>query len=150
MSSFGGDIIKTIRAFAETTGDPGVYTAAQIPPPAPPAPLGPPETPTDLSGVLTTDGQINLRWGGSRKGGTSYTVERSVTGANGPWTIIGTSEERAFVDTALPVGLDSVMYRVRAARSGGTSNWSAPLPFIFGTGGSSTGSSSGSGISLAA
>lgn len=150
MSAFGGDIIKTIRAFAETTGDPGVYNAAQIPPPAPPAPLGPPETPTDLNGVLTTDGEIQFKWKGTRKGGTSYTISRSVTGANGPWTMIGTSEERSFSDIAVPLGLDSVMYRVRAARSGGFSQWSLPITFVFGTASASTSSSSGTGLTIAA
>ncbi|MDQ7013265.1 MAG: hypothetical protein Q9O74_05130 [Planctomycetota bacterium] len=34
----GSDLIDTIKNFAQATDDPNVYTLAEIPPPAPPAP----------------------------------------------------------------------------------------------------------------
>jgi hypothetical protein len=145
MYTLGADMIKMMRAYAETTDDPGVYAAAQIPPPSPGEPLGPPQTPGDLAGGLNSAGQIELHWGGTRTGGTSYRVERSVNSAGGPWTLIGTSEERAFTDTAVPTGLDTISYRVTAVRSGGASNPTNPFTVLFG----STGEAAG-GLSLAA
>jgi hypothetical protein len=72
LKSFGADLIKVIKAKAEADGDPSLYALAQIPPPAAPAPLGPPAQPTYLTGVLGSFGEIELRWKGSRRGGTSF------------------------------------------------------------------------------
>jgi hypothetical protein len=138
LRNFGGDLIKTIKAFAETTDNTGVYTAASVPPPSPPTPLGPPATPKNLSSELNTAGEIELEWNSSRVGGTSFTIERSTTGGAEPWTIVGTSEEAAFTDTAVPSGVVSVAYRVIASRSGGSSNPTPPLVIYFGNTGSTS------------
>ena len=143
LRNFGSDLIKTIKAFAETTNNPGVYTAASVPPPSPPTPLGPPATPKNLSYKLNTAGEIELEWDSSRTGGTSFTIERSITGATGPWSIVGTSEEAAFTDTAVPSGVASVAYRVIASRSGGSSNPTAALVVLFGNSSGSTETASG-------
>lgn len=148
MFDLGADFVKTIRAFAQTNNDPSVYVAANIPAPAPNTPLGPPQTPKELTATLNTAGQITLKWGGTRAGGTSYAIERSTAGAGGPWSLIGTSEERAFTDSAVPRGHDFVSYRVTASRSGGSSAPSAAVAVLFGTVGGE--SSSGEGLSLAA
>ena len=143
LRNFGGDLIKTIKAFAETTDNTGVYTAASVPPPSPPTPLGPPATPKNLSYKLNTAGEIELKWDSSRTGGTSFTIERSITGATGPWSIVGTSEEAAFTDTAVPSGVVSVSYRVIASRSGGSSTPTAALVVLFGNSSGSTETASG-------
>ncbi len=150
MADFGGDLIKTIRAFAETTNDTGVYVLAEIPAPAPPTPLGPPATPTDLAANLNTAGEITLKWAGTRAGGTSFAIERSTTGNTGPWTLIGTSEERSFTDTVVPRGVDAVTYRVIASRAGGSSAPSASVAVLFGNSNTAGESSSGEGLTLAA
>ncbi|MCL4222707.1 MAG: hypothetical protein KJZ65_15215 [Phycisphaerales bacterium] len=152
MGEFGGDLVKTIRAFAETTNNPNVYNIAVIPPPAPPAPLGPPATPTNLTTTLNNAGQVQLSWGGTRAGGTSYLIERSVASSAGPWTLVGISEERKFTDQNVPSAVPSVSYRVSATRSGGTSNPTAPVTILFGTAsGHGSAESGGSGsLSLAA
>jgi hypothetical protein len=140
MTKFGSDLIKTIRSFAQTNNDINVYTTAQIPPPSPPSPLGPPETPTAFKGTLNSVGEIELSWDASRTGGTSFAIERSVGGITGPWTIIGTSEDKDFTDTAVPRAVDSVSYRITASRSGGSSNPTTPLSLYFGNTGSATAS----------
>lgn len=146
MYDLGADMIKMMRAFAEANDDPSVYAVAQIPPPSPGEPLGPPQTPKNLAGTLNSAGQIELAWGGTRTGGTSYRVERSVNSAGGPWTLIGTSEERSFTDTAVPTAIETVSYRVTAVRSGGASNPTNPFTILFGT----AGESNSEGLSLAA
>lgn len=151
LRNFGSDLIKTIKAFAETTNNPAVYALANVPPPAAPAPLGPPATPTALVATLDTAGQIAVKWEGSRVGGTSFTIERSLSGATGPWSIVGVSEERSFLDVAVPRGVDAISYRVTASRAGGSSTPSASVSVLFGNTGSQNNSASGNnGLSLAA
>jgi hypothetical protein len=142
MYDFGADLIKTIRAFAQTTNNDTVYNDAAIPPPAPPTPLGPPATPKNVNAQLNTAGEIELTWDASRAGGTSFIIERSTTSATGPWTIIGSVEAVDFTDTAVPTGLTSVSYRITANRSAGSSTPTAAVTVPFGNAGASTASSS--------
>jgi hypothetical protein len=134
MRKYGADLIKVIKAHAETNEDARVYTAASIPLPGPPTPLGPPQTPVNLTATLNTAGAIKLEWEASRRGGTSFAVERSLTGSGGPWTLFGVSETKSFTDGHVPTGLAEIAYRVTAARSGGASVPTAPLSVLFGTG----------------
>jgi hypothetical protein len=136
MYDLGADLIKVIRAFAEATDDPSVYPTALIPPPSPGAPLGPPQTPKDLAGSLNSAGQIELDWDGTREGGTSFRIERSINSSGGPWTLIGTSEERSFIDTQVPTALENISYRVTAVRAGGASIPTNPFTILFGSNGS--------------
>jgi hypothetical protein len=131
MAELGGDYIKIIRTKAETDNNPTIYQLAKIPAPKPPAPLGPPEVPTDLVATLGNEGQIFLRWKASRRGGTSFSIERS-TGNS--FSLIGTSEFKTFTDEALPGGVAQVSYRVRASRSGGNSQASQPVTLFFSAG----------------
>jgi hypothetical protein len=129
----GADLVKTIRAFAGTSNNPAVYNTAQIPPPSPHTPLGPPLTPTGVTARLNPVGQIELAWTASRVGGTSFIIERSTVSAAGPWSIIGAAEAVAFTDPAVPVGLPAISYRVTAIRSAGASTPSAAATVPFGT-----------------
>ncbi|MCL4219791.1 MAG: hypothetical protein KJZ65_00340 [Phycisphaerales bacterium] len=149
LRSLGGDLVKTIRTYAETTGNPNVYALSNLPPPAKPSPLGPPQPPADLLSQLDTTGAVRLTWKASRRGGTSFTIERrtATPGATpGPWSLIGSSEERSFLDADVPTGLASATYRVTAHRSGGSSTPSDVTTVYFGSGGQS----SGDGLALAA
>lgn len=148
MAELGGDLVKTIRAFAETTNNPNVFNIAVIPPPAPSAPLGPPQTPANLTTLLNNAGQVQLSWGGTRAGGTSYLIERSVASSAGPWTLVGTSEERRFTDQNVPSAVPSVSYRVTATRSGGSSSPTAPVTILFGTNSGQGGADAGDSGSL--
>jgi hypothetical protein len=140
LKDFGAGLVKTIKAFADATDDVNVYFTATIPPPSPPAPLWAPEAPTDVTTVLKNTGSIEIEWQGSREGGTSFLVERSVTpvgGTAGPWVLLDSVEERTFADEAVPQGLAVAVYRVFAKRSGGISDASQTATIFFGTEGAS-------------
>ena len=133
MYAFGADLVKTIRAFAATSNNPAVYNDAQIPPPSPHTPLGPPQTPTGVNARLNPVGEIELAWTASRAGGTSFIIERSTASAAGPWAIIGAVEAVRFTDRAVPKGLVAIHYRITASRSAGVSTPSAAATVPFGT-----------------
>jgi hypothetical protein len=147
MSELGGDLIKTIRAFAETTNNPNVYATAQIPPPAAPTPVPPPAQPSDLSGLIDPFGVITLKWVAQPKGpasGVFFFVERKV-GTN-PWTPIGATQEAEFQDplAGQQAATQVVAYRVQARRGTDASAWSDPLNVNFSGGEDSIAGSIGS------
>ena len=150
LRTLGGDLVKAIRTTAEVTGNPAIYTLSNLPPPATPSPLGAPPIPTNFSAVLNNAGEIELRWTCTRVGGTSFTIQRSITGAPNSWSIIGTSEKATFTDSAVPVGLASIQYRVIASRSGGSSTPTAPSVVLFGNTSQQQQQTGGSGLTLAA
>lgn len=131
MAELGGDYIKIIRTKAETDNNPAIFQLAKIPAPKPPAPLGPPDVPTELTATLGNEGQVFLRWKGSRRGGTSFSIERSTGGS---FSLIGTSEFKRFTDDTVPGGVSQISYRVRASRSGGNSQASQPVTLFFSAG----------------
>jgi hypothetical protein len=132
MFDLGSDLVKVIRSFALANDNPSVFPAARIPPPEPASPLGPPAIPTGLSASLNTDGTVSIRWQASRRGGTSFAIERSLGSHFETWTLIGVAADTVFTDPAVPSGLEAVSYRVTAARSGGVSTASHPTTVIFG------------------
>ena len=153
LRAYGGDMITLIKAGAEINNDPSIYAQASVPPPADPSPLGPPPIPTDLLTRLNTAGQVALTWKCTRKGGTSFNIARRTTAPTQPvsgWTLIGTSEVQRFIDTALPVGLESATYRVIASRAGGSSVPSDVSTIFFGTGNQQETEDGNSGLTLAA
>ena len=155
LTTFGGDLVKTIRAYAETNDNPIVYSLASIPAPAEPTPLGPPATPTNLVAALNTSGNVDITFKASKTGGTTFIIERRTTPLgeitpNG-WTQIGITESKKFTDNALPQGLGSVQYRVIATRSSGVGTPSQFTALQFGTVSSaSSATTSTAGIKLAA
>lgn len=153
MGKFGGDAVKTIRVTAQRTNNPNIYALAQIPPPAEPTPLGPAETPTDVTSTLLNGGSVELTWKGSREGGTSFRIFRSTKTPDAEPTnfqLIGTSEERKFTDDTLPIGLANATYYIVAVRSGGSSGNSDVSTIFFGSGASNPGQSSSPNLTIAA
>jgi len=129
MSDKGADYIKTIKAYAATTGNPGVYTIAQIPPPRAPQPAPLPSQPTNLSGAISPQGVLTLAWGSDRSGPTSgifFHVERKL-GDNGPWTSLGATQELTYTDAAVTTYGAAATYQVQARRGDKFSPWSMPL-----------------------
>ncbi|HYE18280.1 MAG TPA: hypothetical protein VEA69_07535 [Tepidisphaeraceae bacterium] len=113
------DALKRVRAKAGEVGGNSVYVLAEIPPPATPSPVGPPGTPYELKVGLNPDGTIKLSWKCANPAGahgTIYTVGRR-TPASGPFTQVGGSGTRSFVDATLPAGAPSVTYQIQAVRS---------------------------------
>lgn len=127
----GSDMIDTIKNFAQTTDDPNVYTLAQIPPPADPVPAGPPETPTNVSGIINSDGAVELKWKGTLASSTFYEILRKLDGEL-TWTVIDSVGAKGYLDNTVPVGTASVQYRVRAKRAGFTSAANDPITIRLG------------------
>ncbi|KAA0215859.1 MAG: hypothetical protein DYG94_06800 [Leptolyngbya sp. PLA3] len=134
LSEFGADLIKTIRAFAETSNDPNVYAVAQIPPPKPPTPAGPPDMPTDLTATFIFPWGIRLTWKGSVAQSAYFGVFRRLPGETN-FTMIKTFKDKWFDDTTLPTGISSVEYYIAAFRDSYQVN-SAALGLQFGPDGS--------------
>lgn len=136
MSEFGGDLIKTIRAYAETTNNTDVYDIAQIPPPAAPTPAGPPEQPTNLTASLLTPFGLGLNWKGSVAQGAYFGIWRKINGESS-FSFIGTTKNKSFDDTTVPAGTNSVLYYITAYRDEFSVN-SGVLSIQFSAGGTTS------------
>lgn len=115
----GADLIKTIRTYAETTGNPAVYGLAMIPQPKTPGALPPPGLCTDITVTLGQDGAIILTWKCSNPvgaSGTSYEIMRSVAGAD--YTFVDNAGKKRYEDTGVPANASPVTYRITAVRAG--------------------------------
>jgi hypothetical protein len=141
--SQAADLIRTIKAFAETQANPAtVYALAQIPAPAERQPAPPPGTPTDFTAQLENNGAITIRWKAanpSGQSGTVWTISRRV-GGSGPFTFVGASGTREFTDRTVPAsGASGVSYVVQGQRAEAVGNSSLPFTVQFGvTGGGLT------------
>jgi len=136
LRELGSGIIAVIKARAETTDNPALSALASIPPPAKPAPLGTPDAPTELNSSLQNGGTVALTWKASRAGGTSFRIYRSLKNLDtpaGPFDLIGSTEEKTFIDNTLPAGLQSATYYVVASRPAGNSGNSDVSTLYFGS-----------------
>jgi hypothetical protein len=135
MRDKAAEYIKTIKAYAGTTNNPNVFNLAQIPPPKAPSASTPPATPANVTATLLNSGAIQLDWKGSLSHGVSFTIWRRF-GAEANVSQIGTiSGAKTFIDTGLPVGIETasgVWYQVRAERVGLVSDFSEPIFVRFG------------------
>lgn len=148
----GSDMIDTIKNFAQSTDDSGVYALAEIPAPTPPGVVPPPGTPFDFRLTLQQSGAVELAWkcdNPTGSSGTVYEVRRSVDG--GAFVTLNTVGERKYLDETVPATGGQVIYAITAVRSTlrGTP---AQFNFRFGTGtlqqGEGSGGSTGSGTTL--
>ncbi len=115
LREYGSDLVKVIKAFAESTNNPAVYNTAQIPAPQPPTPAGPPDQPTDVLASFIYPFGIRLTWKGSVSQGAYFGVFRRLPGES-TYTFIHTTKDKQFDDTALPGGAASVDYYIAAFR----------------------------------
>lgn len=119
MHSLGATMIAKIRAFAEATNSPGVYSLANIPPRADPTTVGPPGQCVELTVSLLIGGQLQLRWKSTNPenaGGTVYEVRRKI--GSSPFIVIGAAGgDKTFIDDTLPVGSTGVVYELTGIRS---------------------------------
>lgn len=129
------DLVRVIKSYAEQQANPqAVYDAAQIPAPAPAAPVGPPGIPTDFSVSLQQDGAVALAWKCANPGnGVLYEVRRR-TGSTGAFELLGTVGVRTFTDQTLPSGAANVVYQITGVRST-TRGLPAQFNVNFGIGG---------------
>lgn len=114
----GSDMIDTIKNFAQTTGDPGVYALAEIPAPSEPGVVPPPGSPFDFRLALRQNGSVELKWKCNNPAGaqgTVYEIKRSVDG--GGFVVLTTIGERTFLDETVPPTTGQVIYEITAIRS---------------------------------
>src|SRR5690606_5835498 len=149
MRELGGAAINTIRAYAKTTGDDGVYEAAQIPPPDAPTPYPAPAAPSDLRTSLDKNGDVTVAWRITQPahGASVFTVIWRRLNANGPFTIVGNTQDKAFTDTTVPVGTSEVAYQLQALAGGQSGPFSEPVTVYLGKPGSNQ---AGQGLQIAA
>ncbi|MDQ7014570.1 MAG: hypothetical protein Q9O74_11840 [Planctomycetota bacterium] len=128
----GADTIATIKNFARTTDDPGVYVRAMLPAPPPTGGVrsarggrgsaASPGTPFRFRVSLLQDGAVGLAWDCDNPTGTAGTVyevfRRTAAGesTNGRFDYLGTVGEKSFLDATLPPDASPVTYRVTARR----------------------------------
>lgn len=115
LRSYGADLVKVIKAYAESNDNPNVYNIAQIPAPQPPSPAGPPDQPTDVLASFIYPFGIRLTWKGSVAQGAYFGVFRRLPGES-TYTFVHTTKDKYFDDTALPAGSSSVEYYIAAFR----------------------------------
>lgn len=132
LRTYGADLIKVIKAFAESTGSPGVYTTAQIPPPLAPSPRPAPVAATNVNGSVRADGSILVSWAGTIAYGTFYEVFRRV-GALGAFTLVGSADTRSFIDTNVVPGTDQIAYQLVSKRDNQQSAPSASTTVYLGS-----------------
>lgn len=151
MRALGGAAIDAIRAYAKTTGDDGVYEAAQIPPPDAPTPYPAPAAPADLKTSLDNNGNVNVTWRITQPaaGASVFTMVTRRLNGNGPFTLIGTTQGKQFTDTTVPAGTAEVTYQLQAMAGGQTGPFSEPVTVFLGKPGSNQASGQ-SGLQIAA
>jgi len=148
LRNIGGDLIKTIKAFADTTSNPNVYSLAQIPPPAAPTPLPPPGQPTSFAVQLTPAGALYLSWKSANSAASSgafFTVKRRLEGES-TFTLIGGTGSKSFSDDTVPFGTNTLTYIVQGFRGIEPGPESEQLSVQFGVGGQAV----SAGVKLAA
>lgn len=140
MVNLGRDLIRTIKAYAETTNNPNVYALANIDPPAPPQPVPAPETPTAVVGSVSPDGIVTLKWRATRSGSSSgifFVVERKR--GEGEYQVVSAVVEKMFMDPQANVTQSQVQYRIKAVRGEEMSEYTTPVVFNFVSGGGGAG-----------
>jgi hypothetical protein len=134
MREMGGDLIKTIKAFADSSGNPAVYTLAEIPMPAAPTPAPPPTQPTDFKVSLTGSGALELSWkcsNGASSTGAFFVVTRKLAGESA-FTTVGNVGKKKFTDASITVGTTGATYLVQGFRGEQAGPVSLPFGVQFG------------------
>jgi hypothetical protein len=116
LRSIGGAAVATIRAFADATDNKTVYITAAISPPAPPTPAGPPSPAVNFTADPRADGMINLKWKGTVAQNASFDIERCVD--SGPYVLLDNVRTKSFLDKAVPMNTNMIVYRIYGKRDG--------------------------------
>jgi hypothetical protein len=150
LAAMASGLMKTIRAFAITSGDPEVYELALLEPPAPPSPVPAPAEPIDIRTTVENDGSILISWKAKNAApstGTAFTIFRKLAGQTSYFPV-GTVGVRAFTDNTVPPGTASIQYLIRGIRGDKTGPFSEPVTVYLGK--ASFDGAGGEGLTLAA
>lgn len=109
------------------------------------APTEPPAAPSDLAASSPLWSRIDLTWTDTPANETSYEVERSTAGPEGPFTLIAIrpANSTSYSDQGL-TGSTEYCYRVRAMNSAGPSPYAGPVCAVTGEPGNTSLSLNGS------
>lgn len=127
----GTGYIAAIKAYAESTGNTNVYNLGMVDPPAPPTPVPAPSEPFDVSGEVSPTGQVTISWKAKVSGPSSgifFMLQRQRAGETG-YSLLGGTQEKAFIDPSPHVTAGPVSYQVRAQRGTDISGWTVPIVF---------------------
>lgn len=133
MRRDGSEVVNTIKAFIEASGNPALWGQAGLEPPAPRGTTPPPTAAYELSTNLDSEGNLTLKWKASQPRGVSgvvYFVRRSLNGA--AFTQLNTVGEKSCIDTSIPLGTASVAYNIIAKRGNDQSPLSETIQIRFG------------------
>lgn len=136
MLGVGRNVVNTIKAFIEQSGDPTLWGQASLEPPAPPGTAPNPVAPNALTASLDSEGNVLVRWKASQPRGVSgvvYTIRRAIDG--GEYSILDTVGGKEFIDEGVTFGTTSVSYTIQAKRGRQVSPLSESLTVRFGRGG---------------
>jgi hypothetical protein len=150
LAAMASGLMKTIRAFAITSGDPEVYELALLEPPATPSPAPAPAEPTEIRTIVENDGSIQITWKAKNarpSAGTAFNIFRKLAGQTSYFPI-GTVGVRAFTDNTVPPGTPSIQYIIRGIRGDKTGPFSEPVTVYLGK--ASFDGAGGEGLTLAA
>ncbi len=126
-------IIGQVRSRSKLIGN-TAWTLASLPVPATPTPAGAPGIPYGFKVKLSNIGAIEFKWKNTDGRGSVYAIYRALDGS-GVFTNLGGTNLKRFTDSTVPEGTSSIVYRVQAIRSTGTSDWGI-LNVAFGGGAS--------------
>jgi hypothetical protein len=156
MHTLSADAIKTIRLFAETSGNPEVYSKADIDPPAPPTPAQAPTQPIQLRASIEPSGALTIGWKAGPAStnpitgqvydpstvGVTYVIGRKVNGEMN-FTQVGTAEPArsgprgfaSFTDATLVAGSSNIQYMITPRRGALIGPMSEVFSVTLGVGG---------------
>lgn len=121
MRDYASQSVSFIRSFAEASDNPeAIYTLAQIPAPADPAPAPPPGVPFKFETRLIQGGALEVAFECDNEGVGSVNYEvrrRDGGGQSAPFTFILNAGERKFVDDTIPNGTGQVTYKIVGFRT---------------------------------
>ena len=123
MRDYASQSVGIVRGFAKGSDNPGaIYTLAQIPAPADPAPAPLPGKPKDFEVRLLDDGSLEVAFECDNQGANAVSYEvrrRDGAGQSAPFNFIENAPERKFTDGTIPHGTGTVVYRIVAFRTTG-------------------------------
>ena len=122
----GSGAIATIKAFAQSTDDPNVYSRSHLSAPRRGGPIAAPAAPVNVSATISGNGALTLSWEARASGastGVFFQVYRRENFA--AWTLLASTADTAHVDPA-PLAGDSG-YAVIAGRGLDRSGMSIPI-----------------------
>lgn len=134
LSSLAGAMIRTIRAYADTSGSADIYEIAGIDPKGQPTPVPAPSQPTNVQAFPQNDGSVLLTWrakNAAPSAGTAFTIYRKLEGQEA-FSPVGTVGLRKFTDETIPPGTPSAVYIIRGIRGEKVGPFSEPLTLFLG------------------